>query len=350
MKHARFSPEILPAFDNHRIISKIFDPMTGLDAYVVIHRGIANRPSFGATRIFPYATDHDALSDALKLSQTMSYKAALAGLKHGGAKGVIAYNPRSKGLFRVLTAYASRINYLGGHFITGADVGVGPKALTVMAKNSPYIVGLHVDPVFYTILGVMHGIEIALKEVFSSTDYAKRTFAIQGLGKTGQALLNHLYPLAKTIYVSDIHDATIRAVKSKYPRITVVKPESILACPVDVLSPCALSGIINKQSLHKLRCRIIAGSANNQLENENAGVTLQHMGILYAPDYVINAGGLITVVDEYEHKNPDQKRLSKKVSTIAATLAMILNKSKRTGKSTNIIADTLAKNISDKLL
>lgn len=337
-------------YDDHRMLSTLVDPQAELFAYIAIHRGAVAQPAFGATRILPYSSEEAALADALKLSKTMTYKAALAGLPYGGAKAVIRCKPNTQQVPKILAAYAKRVNSFGGHFITGADVGVTPIDLKKMAKLTPYIVGRFVDPVFYTIMGVIEGMRVALTEVFGSDSLSHRSIAIQGLGKTGHTLLAHIYNQAKTIYVSDIHAPTVTSVKKKFPRVIVTKPNEILTTKADVVAPCALSNVINKTNTKTLRCAIIAGSANNQLDESATGERLHRMGVLYAPDYVINAGGLMSVVDEYEHKKPNNKRIMGKIHSIPQTLRTILDTSKRTGKATNIIADAMARKRADMLI
>ena len=339
--------EELPEFDNHRIVAFIADKTIGLSAFIAIHRGGFKNPAFGATRIWNYSTELDAARDALKLSKIMSYKSALAGLHHGGAKAVIIAPSKNHLRAKILERYAQQVNYFGGHLVTGADVGISMDDLRLMAKHSSNMIGLHSDPVSFTMLGVFYGIQVSLREVFGTDDLSKRSFAIQGLGKTGTGLLSHIYKEAKNIYVADINPLAVKAAKRQFPNVTPVKTDQIAFCNVDVFSPCAMSNVLNHASISKIRASIIAGSANSQLEDESAGLRLYKKGILYAPDYVINAGGLMAVVDEYEHKTHDAIRVKRKVATIKKTLADIFQKSKRMHKSPSSVADVLARNISE---
>ncbi len=336
----------LPEYDDHHFVSCIMDKSVNLTAYIAIHRGGLKQPAFGATRIWKYASDADALRDALKLSKIMTYKSALAGLHHGGAKAVIVNKSDKISRTALLKSYAQHVNYLGGHFITGADVGVNNADLAIMARYSPYMVGVHYEVVDLTMLGVFYGIQVSCKEIFGTSDIRERTFAIQGLGKTGTGLLKFLYGKAKKIYVTDINDRAIETVKHSFPDVEPVRPDAIISERVDIFSPCALSSVLNHTSIHSIHARIIAGSANSQLESEKVGNELYKMGILYAPDYVINAGGLMAVVDEFEQKRPDVDRVKRKVATIKKTLTSIIEKSKRSHKSTNVVADALAQEIS----
>ena len=350
MKNTPSDFNTLHEFDDHRSVTSIYDPAFGLTAFVAIHRGGMKNPAFGATRIWSYATSTDALKDALKLSKIMSYKSALAGLKHGGAKAVIIAPKDPKTRNALLRRYAEYINHLGGSLITGSDVGISMDDLRLMARHSKYMIGLHSQPVLYTMLGVFYGIQVCLQEIFQSQDLSNRTFAIQGLGKTGTGLLHHIYKDAKKIYVTDINPRAVKAVKQEFPEVEPVAPEKIAELNVDVFSPCAMSNVINIQSIKKIRAKIVAGSANSQLADAQLGERLYKKGILYAPDYVINAGGLMAVVDEYEHTSHSETRVKKQVVTIKKTLQTIFAKSKQTHKAPNIIADVLARNISESFV
>lgn len=333
----------LKEFDNHTSIISFHNTKTNLNGFIAIHRGGLKGPSFGATRLWDYQSESEALKDALKLSRLMSYKSALAGLKYGGAKAVII-KPKGSADHSIKN-YASYINLLGGHFITGADVGIDKTLLNIMAKQSPFIVGLRTDPVKFTVLGVFEAIQACLKEVFNTSSLEGRTFAIQGLGKTGAALLTYLYPQAKKVYVADIDKVKTKWAKTKFPNIEIVEPEKIDQLSVDVFCPCALGSAVNTKNITNLRCRMIVGSANNQLENDALGDKLFKMGILYAPDYLVNAGGLISVVDEYENRFPEEKRILQRVGNIGSTLQKIISKSKKTNKPTNLVANEMAEKI-----
>lgn len=348
-----FSIEKLKDFDNHTLASFIFDSKSKLRGFIAIHRGGLSRPAFGATRIWNYNSEIEALTEALKLSKLMTYKSALAGLKYGGAKAVIvshaiANNEKKE----LLNSFVQRVNWLGGHFITGADVGIGDEDLKMMSSASPYIVGVKSDPVKYTALGVFYSIKVCLEEIFGKSAIRGRTFAIQGVGKTGLGLLKLLYAEAKQIYIADTDWDVLDSVKKRFPKVEIVKTTKIHKLDIDVFCPCALSNAINVKNVSKLQCKLIAGSANNQLQNSYIGEMLYKLGILYAPDYVVNAGGLIAVVDEYENKNKSEnkdqasERLSKRVEKINQNLKLIIAESKKKKKATNLVADEMAEKIS----
>lgn len=335
-------------FDNHTFISFLNDAKTGLKGFIAVHRNNGEVPSFGATRIWHYESDADALDDALRLSRMMSYKSALAGLPYAGAKGVIILNSHAldkRERNRLLEAYAENVERLNGQFVTGTDVGLTQKDLDVMNKGSEYIVGFNGDATEHTALGVLYAIETCLGKVFKDESIAGRSFAIQGLGKVGHSIVEFLYKDAKKIFISDTDKEKVRAVKKKYPKVKVVNPSKIHKQKVDVFSPCALSHELNSKTVVDLSCKIIAGGANNQLENEKIGELLHKLGILYAPDYVINAGGLISVTDEFEYSKYSKERVEKKVTKIKDTLEKIFRLSEKHNKAPNIIADEMAEKI-----
>lgn len=335
-------------FDNHKFVSFLNDSKTGLRGFIAIHRRNGDTPSFGATRMWHYGSDEEAMDDAFRLSRMMSYKSALVGLPYGGAKGVIMLNSHAldkKERQRLLEAYAENVERLNGQFITGTDVGLTQRDLNVMNKKSKYIVGFNGDATEFTALGIFYAIEICLNRVFGDANIVGKSFAIQGLGKVGSSIIDYIYDDAKKIFVSDTDKEKVRKIKKKYPKVRVVDSSQIHKQKVDIFSPCALSHTINSKTVADLSCKIIAGGANNQLENEKIGELLHKLGILYAPDYVINAGGLISVTDEFEHSNYSRKRVEKKVARIKDTLEKIFKLSDKYNKAPNIIADEMAEKI-----
>lgn len=336
----------LEEFDNHSFVAFVSDPQTHLKGFISIHRGGVT-PAFGATRFWHYTQEKFALEDSLRLSRLMSYKAALAGLPYGGAKGVIMapLNVTDKEKENLLRSFARKVNMVGGRFITGSDVGVTDDNVKEMAKESPYIVGTSCDPVKYTVEGVYLGILESVHNIFGDDSLKGRTIAIQGLGKTGWGLLELVSKDAEKIYVFDIDETKVKKAKEIFSQVVTVSEEELLQVEVDIFSPCALSHTLSLENIKKLNCKIIAGSANNQLVNGDSGELLHTKGILYAPDYVINAGGLIAVVDEYEHHGTDEKRVKKKVEKIQSTLKKIYITSKKENISTSLAANQLAERI-----
>lgn len=333
----------LPEFDNHSLVSFIHDRHTGMEGFIALHRK-SKLPSFGATRLWTYDSHIDGLKDALRLSKIMSYKAALAGLGCGGAKGVI-FKQGTKEKDDFINSYAKQLPFFNDLFITGTDVGLDEDDVIKMRKYSKNVIGLNKNATEFTALGLYHSIKYCAQEVFGSEELEQRPVAIQGMGKIGSALLALLYQETKNIFITDTNQELLEGVVKKYPGVTVVKPNEIHKQLVDIYAPCALSHSLTTQTITKMKCRIVAGGANNQLENDSVGELLHKLGILYAPDYVINAGGLISVFDEYENKDYVYERVFDKVINIKKTLTEIVDKSKKYNKSTHLVANEMAEKI-----
>jgi len=336
----------LPEFDNHYAVFLLENKDLGFKGYISIHRKNPILPSFGATRMWRYENDTAALRDSLRLSRGMSHKAALAGLCCGGAKGVIIGDPTSPDKAKFLQEYARHVDLLKGQFITGTDVGLAQEDLAILRRETPYIVGFNDNSTEFTILGVYSAIEVCLQKIFGSTEVKDRSFAIQGLGKIGAGLTEMLESRGcHNIFVSDIDSEKIKEIKRKFPDVKVVEPGDIHRQQVDVFSPCALSGVINKISIGELRCKIIAGGANNQLAEESLGEELLQKNILYAPDYVTNSGGVIGVFDEYSNKAYNRQSVVEKVCKVKDVLGKIFSQNDKEKKATNIVANGLAEKI-----
>lgn len=326
-------------YDRHNKVYRLEDKKTGLVGFLAIHRQRSLFPALGATRLWLYETEDDALRDALRLSKLMSYKAALLGLPYTGAKAVLIKNNLVKSKRdSFFKAYAKVLNQLEGKFLTGTDVGVTSEDVKKMRTHTKYVIGTKVNPAYYTAIGVFEGIKACLEKVYGKTDLSQRSFAIQGLGKSGMSLLDLIYKKSKNVYVSDINEDLIREARKKYPKIKVVGAMEIHKQKVDVFCPCALHGTINVTTSKELNCKIICGSANNQLRKKIRGKKLHELGILYAPDFVVNAGGLISVVDELRYGKPDDMRIKIKLKNIRESLKMIFDESDSQNEAPNTIA------------
>ncbi|MFC1770803.1 Glu/Leu/Phe/Val dehydrogenase dimerization domain-containing protein [Candidatus Margulisiibacteriota bacterium] len=342
MKIEASSLKNIKEYDNHKVVY-FLNKASGLYGIVAIHSmGTKGLSCFGATRFWSYTSYHDALKDVLRLSKTMSYKSIMAGLPYGGAKGVIIASPENiKNKKFVLLTYANQIKGKK-NFITGADVGLKMEDLQIMRQANKNIVGFKGDAVMFTSLGIYHSIKTCLENVFGTENITSRSFVIQGLGSVGMTLVKMLYGQAKHITATDIDPEKIRIAKAIFPDIEIVSPDEILNTPGDVFCPCAMGNVLNNKNIETLKCRIIVGGANNQLENKEIGDRLFQKGILYAPDYVVNAGGLISVTDEYEHEEFSHDRIRRKVENIRNTLTDILDTSTKNHKATNLVADEIA--------
>lgn len=333
-------------FDDHRAVYGFSDEAVGLKGYIAIHRKNGRLPSFGATRLWHYESDDESLSDALGLARTMSYKAALADLPYGGAKAVIIGNGEwQTNRVKLLAAYAAVVDELSGAFITGTDVGLNEHDLRVLGQASRNFVGFNDNAADCTAAGVWQAMAVCLEQVFGTSQIAGRKFAIQGLGKVGTALARLLYPAAAAIYVAEVKAPQLESFMKEFPKCVVVPPAEIHKQAVDVFSPCALSHSITLAAANELACKIVCGGANNQLEREEVGNVLLHRGILYAPDYVANAGGLISVADEYGHEQYDHERVMKKIRVISDTMRQILARSAQIGEGTNFVANMMAERV-----
>ncbi len=330
----------LEEYDQHRVVHYFNQPSQQLEGFIAIHRGSKKLKSFGATRIYPYASRVEALRDVLRLSKTMSFKSAAGNLSYGGAKAVIIAHPEEF-TARMAAAYAEQINLLAGMFITGADIGMSRQQVRQLKKLSSHVVGGEIDPVKYTVAGIIKGLKVGLKHVFGDDEMHQRSFAIQGLGKIGSGVLSQLYSEAEKIYATDVLESVTSNIKKIYPRVELVKPEAIATLPVDVFVPCAMYGSINQKTVKQLQCQLVAGGANNQLSSSEMGDLLFERHILYTPDYIINAGGLMSVVDEYEFPRRSHRRMMKKLDAIATELDQIFKLSAKTRRSPHIIADEI---------
>jgi leucine dehydrogenase len=238
------------------------------------------------------------------------------------------------------------VNLLGGRFITGTDVGIRQSDLDLMKEHSGYIIGFNDNSTEFTAAGVLSSVRAALKEAFGSAEIAGKTFAVQGLGKIGGALLGDLAEAgAERIYICDIDPEAVARAAARYPQAVAVAPEEIDRQEVDVFSPCALSGAITEENAARLAAKVVAGGANNQLASDAAGDILFSRGIVYAPDYVANAGGLIAVFDEFENQAYDRAQVEQAVARIPQTLEKIFAQSKEEKLAPHRIANRMAEAI-----
>lgn len=312
-----------------------------IKAIIAIHDTTLG-PAMGATRLFPYVNEEAALKDALRLSRGMTYKAACANIPAGGGKAVIIANPENK-TDEMLRAYGRFVQSLNGRFITGQDVNITPQDVREISKETNYVVGVSEKsggPAPITALGVFLGIKAAVESRLQSQQLQGLKVAVQGLGNVGKNLCRHLHENGIELFVTDVNLARAEEVKRLFGA-TIVNPDEIYSLDVDVFAPCALGGIINSETIPLLQAPIIAGAANNQLGNEQIhSQMLAEKGILYCPDYVINAGGLINVYNEMI--GYDEEKAFKQVHNIYDTLIAIFDIAKRQDIPTNDAAKRLA--------
>jgi leucine dehydrogenase len=338
-----------PEFDQHESVHYVHDAATGLRAIIVIH-STALGPSAGGCRRWQYSGDDVALTDALRLSRGMTYKNAVAGLKFGGGKSVIMADdatPKSAELFR---AFGRAVESLGGRYITAEDVGCSVDDMRHVNEETGYVSGLPKsgdsaggDPSPMTALGVFQGIQSAVKARLGADSLDGIRVAVQGVGHVGLHLCHLLHEAGAVLVVADVNHDNLRQARDELP-VTEVLPNELLYSDVDVLAPCALGNILTSQTIPALKAKVVAGAANNQLATEEDGARLAERGILYAPDYVINAGGIINVAHEY-YGNSSEDRVRAEIARIPERLDAIFTEAQETGRPTNIIADELARRI-----
>ncbi len=290
------------------------DDRSGLKALIAIH-STARGPALGGTRFHAYASDSDALRDVLNLSRGMSYKAALAGLDLGGGKAVIIGDPHTQKTPALLRAYGRFVESLAGRYYTACDVGTYSEDMDVIALESRYVTGRTVgqggagDSSVLTAYGVFQGMRAAADATWGAPTLRGRTVGVAGVGKVGRHLVEHLIEDGAEVVVTDVHEPSLRRVTDAHPGVrTVPDTATLVSSPLDVYAPCALGDALTDEVVAVLSARIVCGAANNQLSHPGVEKQLADAGILYAPDYVVNAGGLIQVADELHGFDFDRAR------------------------------------------
>ncbi len=318
----------------------------GLKSIIAIHSTTLG-PALGGVRFWDYNSDEEAMTDVLRLSRGMTYKAAASGLNLGGGKAVIIGDRTKLNSELVFRAFGQFVNSLNGRYITAEDVGTRVEDMENVYVETPWVTGISMelggsgDPSPYTARGVLKGIEASVFFKHNQVNLQDMTVAIQGVGHVGSHLADHLHKLGAKLIVSDIDEAKALAVAKK-TNAKVVSTDKILFSECDVLAPCALGALFDDKTISKLKTKIIAGGANNQLVEEKHGNALVERGILYAPDYIVNAGGLMNVFVELEGYS--KKRALEHVNRIYDSILTIYKIAKDKNCSTNDAANTLAKN------
>lgn len=336
--------EMISQHGEHEQVVFCQDKSVGLKAIIAIHN-TALGPALGGTRMFNYKNEDEALVDVLRLSKGMTYKAAAAGLNLGGGKAVIigdSKTQKTEGLFR---AFGQFVNSLNGRYITAEDVGTSVGDMEQIYMETPFVTGIPKDfggsgdPSPYTAHGVLMGIKAAASEKFGTDSLKGMRIAVQGLGNVGSNLVKYLVEESAVVTIADIDQARVKMHHDKYG-VAVVSPDQILGVECDIQSPCAMGAVVNDQTISKFKCKAIAGGANNQLATAKHGDQLRELGILYAPDYVVNAGGLMNVFVELEGYAPD--RAFEKTKKVYENVKKVFEISKRDNIGTHLAADRLA--------
>ena len=318
----------LPAFSGHERVLEFSDELTGVSAFIAIHDTTLG-PALGGCRAVCYSTRAEALTDALRLSRGMTYKASLAELDLGGGKTVVAVDhdaALSESFFRNL---GRAIEALGGDYITAEDAGTSVREMDWISRETDHVIGTSArggDPSPMTALGVFAGIRAAVRHRLGTDDLSGIAIAVQGLGHVGTALCEKLAPTGARLIVADVDAARVEAVVARLGA-EAVSPEEIHGAEADVFVPCALGAILNGRTIPELRCAVVAGSANNQLAEARDGLALKGRGILYAPDYLGNAGGLISVALALCGHDPNGPTVRARLRNIGNVLAAIFARS-----------------------
>ena len=316
----------------------------GLKAIIAIHNSVLG-PALGGLRMWNYATEQDALNDVLRLSRGMTYKAAVSGLNLGGGKAVIIGDPaqdKSEALFR---AFGRFVNSLNGRYITAEDVGIDVNDMEFVYKETPFVTGVHQvhggsgDPSPFTAYGTLQGLMAALQVKFGNEDVGKYAYAVQGVGHVGMEFVKLLRERGAKVFVTDINKELVQRAVDDHGA-EAVAPDQIYDVDAQVYSPCALGGTVNENTLPRLKCQVICGAANNQLANDEIGDEVMRKGILYAPDYAVNAGGLMNVSLEIDGYN--RERAMRMLRTIYFNLGRIFEIAQRDNIPTYKAADRMA--------
>ena len=326
----------------HEKILFVNNEKAGLKAIIAVHNTVRG-PAIGGCRLLPYASEDDALFDVLRLSRGMSHKNAAAGLDFGGGKSVIIADPSQK-TEAMFEAFGDAMNALGGCYITVEDVNTTCDDALIIARKTKHICGLpHIsgDPSPFTSIGVYQGIKATAKVALGSDNLSGVTVAVQGVGKVGLGLVKHLAKEGANIIVADKANTTNLDIAVNECGATVVSADEILSQKCDIFAPCALGAIVNPTTIPNFNCKAVAGAANNVILDLASGEALKARGILYAPDFIINAGGVINAAGEAAG-NYNEEDVLKKVYNIYNTVERILTESQKTGEPEGVIAERFA--------
>lgn len=329
-------------FDGHEHVSFFCDTRTGLRAIVAIHSSGAFGGAGGGCRMWPYPSDAEALRDALRLSRAMSFKLALAGVPSGGAKAVVMGDPATDKTEALLGALGRAVQRLGGRFVMGEDVGTTADDMQVVRRETPYVMTSHEGTAAYTAQGVFLGLQAAVEHQLGRRDLEGVRVAVQGLGHVGASLARLLSNAGAVLTVTDVSGSACAKVGDE-TGARVVAPDAIYDVEAEVFAPCALGAVLNDATIPRLHCRVIAGAANNQLDRDDHAERLAEHGILYAPDFVLNAGGVIAARDSLSATALGSKDAVAALAPIRETLETVLGRAEREGISPHRAAMELAR-------
>jgi leucine dehydrogenase len=334
------------SFDNHEQIVFCNDKDTGLKAIIGIHNSVLG-PALGGTRMWNYANEWEALNDVLRLSRGMTYKSAITGLDLGGGKAVIIGDAKTDKTPELITKFGEFVNSLSGRYITAEDVGTTTPDMDLIRKVTPHVTGISEslggsgNPSPVTAYGVYMGMKAAAKQQFGSDKLDGKKILVQGIGHVGETLVDYLVKEGALVQIADINESKLAEVSAKYG-VSIYKGDDLYSADVDIYAPCALGATINDDTIYKIKAKVIAGAANNQLANEDVhGPILLERGITYAPDFLINAGGIINVYAEIAHydKAESMRRTENIYNTTLEIFAYAIKNNMTSQKAAMAIAE-----------
>lgn len=335
------------SFNNHEQVVFCNDKDTGLKAIIGIHNTVLG-PALGGTRMWQYQNEWEALNDVLRLSRGMTYKSAITGLNLGGGKAVIIGDAKTQKTPELMKKFGEFVHALSGRYITAEDVGMETADMDLVREVTPYVTGISEskggagNPSPITAYGVFMGMKAAAKYKFGSDVLENKTVFVQGIGHVGESLVEHLVDEGAHVVIADINQERLESIRDKYG-VSIYTGNDLYSEPMDIYAPCALGATINDETINKLQAKVIAGAANNQLADESVhGKILQDKGIVYAPDFLINAGGIINVYAELE--GYDKKEIIRKTENIYNTTLEILDNAEKNNTTTNTAALNIAQN------
>lgn len=329
-----------PNFDGHEQVVFASEPKSGLKAIIAVHNTNLG-PAMGGCRMWNYVNEAAAVNDVLRLSRGMTYKNAVAGLPIGGGKSVIIGNPKLNKTSDLFEALGEALERLGGRYVTAEDIGTSPADMANVAKKTKFVAGLgdSGDPSPYTALGCFVGAQAAVKFHLKRDNMDGLVVAVQGLGHVGYDYARRLHAAGAKLIVADIDEVALERARAEFGA-KVVSVDAIYDAEADIYAPCALGATLNPASLARIKARIVAGAANNQLATDDVGDMLRQKGVLYAPDFVINAGGIIKVC--YEYLDKAEAAVEAHVREIGATLTEIFERAVKEDLPTSVVADRVA--------
>lgn len=347
-------------YDGHDTVRRFHDEATGFTAFIAVHNANLG-PALGGCRMYPYASENDAIRDVLRLSRGMTYKNAMAGLPLGGGKSVIIGNPHTQKTDAIMQMMGKAVETFAGKYITAEDSGTGVNDMRQIATNTSYVVGIPTtsdtglggDPSPYTAYGVFIGMKAAAKRRYGSDSLKGKRVVVQGLGAVGRYLCKHLVEEGAVVFGADVNEDSIKRAQDMAPAMTIIAPEMVYGYDADIYAPCALGATLNDDTIPQMKYTIVAGASNNQMATAKHHDMVAAKGILYLPDYVLNAGGVIAASYEYffrTNRNPftyalNRDSLIKHIDGIAKTLENSFNIGEAKGMTPGRAADFLAEAI-----